>query len=179
MREMLVANGMPAELIRVHPYSIDLSRFGPCARRAAESTRGASLRLHRHDQPAEGRPRADSGVPAASSNPDATLEIIGDSTAEPDYFRELYALAAGDDRIRFAGGIPNERIPERLARIDVQVVPSIWYENAPLTIYSAQAAGVPVVASDLGGMSEVVGDEENGLLFEPGDAADLTARSTG
>ena len=98
------------------------------------------------------------------------------STAEPDHFRQLYALAAGDDRIRFAGGIPNEHIPERLARIDVQVVPSIWYENAPLTIYSAQAAGVPVVASDLGACRRLSPTRQNGLLFESGNAADLTAQ---
>ncbi len=56
------------------------------------------------------------------------------------------------------------------------MVPSIWYENTPLVIYSAQAAGCPVIASNLGGMAEVVQHENNGLLFEAGDASDLAAK---
>jgi glycosyltransferase involved in cell wall biosynthesis len=174
MREMLVANGVPAELIRVHPYSIDVSHFR--AVREARST-GSHLRFAYI-----GMLRQPKGVHVLIrafrrlSDRDLTLEIIGDPAAEPDYFRQLHELAAGDDRIRFAGAIPNEAIPERLARVDVQVVPSIWWENAPLTIYSAQAAGVPVVASDLRGMSEVVSHGENGLLFEPGNVADLTTQ---
>jgi glycosyltransferase involved in cell wall biosynthesis len=59
--------------------------------------------------------------------------------------------------------------------LDVLVVPSIWYENSPLVIYSAQAAGCPVIASNLGGMAEVVEHEKNGLLFEAGDVAGLSS----
>jgi glycosyltransferase involved in cell wall biosynthesis len=62
-----------------------------------------------------------------------------------------------------------------LAGIDVLVVPSTWYENTPLVIYSALAAGCPVIASDLGGMAEVVTDGENGLLVEPGKPEALAA----
>jgi glycosyltransferase involved in cell wall biosynthesis len=174
MREMLISNGLAEDLIRIHPYSIDTSRF-----RAVGETRtgGGPLRfgyigMLRQPKGIHVLIRAFRQLP----DRDATLEIIGDPSAEPDYFRQLYTLASGDDRIRFAGAIPNERIPDRLARIDVQVVPSIWWENAPLTIYSAQAAGVPVVASDLRGMSEVVSHGENGLLFEPGNVADLTTQ---
>jgi glycosyltransferase involved in cell wall biosynthesis len=50
--------------------------------------------------------------------------------------------------------------------LDVLVVPSIWYENTPLVIYSAQAAGCPVIASNLGGIAEVKHHEDNGLLFK-------------
>jgi glycosyltransferase involved in cell wall biosynthesis len=177
MRDALEANGLPAELIRIHPYSIDSSRFEAVRKPSGEPRPGirfgyiGTLR----------RPKGVSALVRAFrqvADQNATLEIIGAPDAEPEYFRELHALAVGDDRIRFAGGVPNERIPDRLRRIDVQVVPSVWYENAPLTIYSAQAAGVPVVASDLRGMSEVITDEHNGLLFEPGDASDLAAKLT-
>jgi len=172
MRDRLVANGIPSERIRVHPYCIDVTRFDAGRRPRRRESGGVRFGY-------VGTIRRPKGIHVLIlafrhlADPDATLEIVGDVDAEPEYFRHLYTLAAGDDRIRFAGEIPNERIPERLARIDVQVVPSIWYENAPLTIYSAQAAGVPVVASDLGGMSEIVSDEDNGLLFAPGDVAGL------
>ena len=58
-------------------------------------------------------------------------------------------------------------------RLDVLVVPSIWIENSPFVIKEAFAAGVPVVASNLGGMAELVQDGRNGLLFTAGDSADL------
>lgn len=53
------------------------------------------------------------------------------------------------------------------------VVPSIWYENSPLTILEAHAAGRPVICSRLGGMVELVQDEVDGLLFTPNDDRDL------
>jgi glycosyltransferase involved in cell wall biosynthesis len=57
--------------------------------------------------------------------------------------------------------------------MDVLVVPSRWYENAPGVIFEAFAAGLPVVATDLGGMSEFVRPGENGLLFPLDDAEEL------
>jgi glycosyltransferase involved in cell wall biosynthesis len=87
----------------------------------------------------------------------------------------LKDLAADDSRITFCGTFPNSSIGEILSGIDVLVVPSIWYENTPLVIYSAMAASCPVIASDLGGMSEVVHHNINGLLVEPGDPSALAA----
>ena len=67
----------------------------------------------------------------------------------------------------------HDRIPTLLASLDVIVVPSVWIENSPFVIEEAFAAGVPVVASNLGGMAELVEDGRNGLLFEAGDATGL------
>ncbi len=64
-------------------------------------------------------------------------------------------------------------IGEVFSKLDVLVVPSIWYENTPLVIYSAHATGTPVIATNLGGMSEVVHHGVNGLLFEKGDSTGL------
>ena len=101
------------------------------------------------------------------------MRVSGDLSMFPEYAREVYAMAEGDPRVNFAGAFPNERMAEELGRIDVLVVPSTWYENGPLVVYSALAAGIPVVASNFGGLSEIVEHEENGLLFEPGDQVDL------
>ena len=60
--------------------------------------------------------------------------------------------------------------------LDVLVVPSRWYENAPGVIFEAFAAGMPVIATDLGGMSEFVKPGKNGLLFALDDAEDLAGR---
>jgi GT2 family glycosyltransferase/glycosyltransferase involved in cell wall biosynthesis len=75
--------------------------------------------------------------------------------------------------VEWLGRVAHDRIPTLLASLDVLVVPSVWIENSPFVIKEAFAAGVPVVASNLGGMAELVEDGRNGLLFEAGDAADL------
>ncbi len=53
------------------------------------------------------------------------------------------------------------------------VVPSIWYENQPFSILEAFSAGKPVIASNIGGMVEMVSHKERGLLVEPGSSASL------
>ncbi len=56
------------------------------------------------------------------------------------------------------------------------VFPSVWYEGFPLTIAEAFACGVPVIASNLGAMAEIVKDGRTGLHFQSGDADDLAAK---
>lgn len=74
--------------------------------------------------------------------------------------------------VKWMGGFPSERAPEVLAGIDLLVVPSLWYENAPVTILEAFREGVPVVASDLGGMKESL-SRGGGVVFERNNDADL------
>jgi glycosyltransferase involved in cell wall biosynthesis len=57
------------------------------------------------------------------------------------------------------------------------VFPSVWYEGFPVTIAESFARGLPAIASNLGAMSEIVKDQETGLLFEPSNAADLAAKA--
>ncbi len=102
-------------------------------------------------------------------NESIETKIYGGLEDSPDYVDQLYELAGDDKRVKFFGSFPNEEIGTVLNGIDVLVVPSIWYENTPLVIYSAQAAGCPIIASDVGGISEVVKDSVNGLLFPAGD----------
>lgn len=101
------------------------------------------------------------------------MKIYGNCSLYPDYFVKLQQLVSRDNRIQFCGTFPNEEIKSILADLDVLVVPSLWHENTPLVIYSAQAAGCPVVASDVGGIAEVIEHEVNGLLFEAGDSSQL------
>ncbi len=102
-----------------------------------------------------------------------TLTIHGDLTRSTDYVADLRARAAGDARITFAGPYTTDAIDAVFAGLDVVVVPSTWYENAPFVILEAQRAGLPLVASRLGGMRELISDERDGLLATPGDGADL------
>jgi glycosyltransferase involved in cell wall biosynthesis len=103
----------------------------------------------------------------------ANLRIFGSTDHFPSYAGELKRSAGNHRGIEFCGVFPNARIDQVLEDLDALVVPSLWYENTPLVLYSAQAAGCPVVASDFPGISEVIRDEVNGLLFEAGNAAAL------
>jgi rhamnosyltransferase len=102
----------------------------------------------------------------------ATVDLIGAVApyhGSVEYARALSARL-GAPFIRHLGHVPHERMPELLAAVDVLVVPSVWIENAPFVIREAFAAGVPIVASRLGGMAEMVRDGVDGLLFEAGNA---------
>jgi len=92
-----------------------------------------------------------------------------------DYPSYLQSLGKRDDILWF-GEYDNYDVARILSEIDVLVVPSIWYENAPLTIHEAFMASVPVITSNIGGMKELVRDGENGLLFKLGDSSDLTTK---
>lgn len=81
--------------------------------------------------------------------------------------------AAVDPRIRFAGYVSGEAKVTLLAGADILLVPSLWYENAPLAVIEAAAYGLGVVASRIGGIPELVREGRTGVLFQPGDAAEL------
>jgi glycosyltransferase involved in cell wall biosynthesis len=73
----------------------------------------------------------------------------------------------------FHGAYDNAAVADILASVDAVIVPSLWYENSPLTIQEAFVGRVPVITADQGGMAELVQHEVNGLHFRLGDAADL------
>ena len=109
------------------------------------------------------------------SNAQVEVSIHGklDQPMFADYIADVRRRADGDARIRFADGYEEHEVPRVFADMDVLVVPSTWYENTPFVMLEAFAAGVPVIASDLGGLSEIVETDRNGLLFPPGDVAAL------
>lgn len=100
------------------------------------------------------------------------LEIAGDEAVFPEYCAEL-RRAAPEGRVRFLGLLGQEAVWRTVAAAHVVVVPSLWYETSSLIAQEAFAAGTPVVASDLGALSERVRHEVDGLKVPPGDAAAL------
>ena len=91
----------------------------------------------------------------------------------PEYIKKI---GLNNQNIHFMGDFDNRQIGEIFAGIDILVVPSIWLENAPLTIQEAFCAKVPVIASRIGGIPEIVTDSLNGLLFNLGDTDDLAEK---
>lgn len=171
LRDVFVRNGAPAERLRVHGYGIDAGDLRPPATRPARPlTFGFLGSLAPHKGPhllveAMARVRGD-----------CRAILRGRAEDFVDYSAALGAAAAADPRLTLLGPYARPDLPAVLAAIDVLVVPSLWHENAPFVVLEARAAGLPVVCSRFGGLTEVVRDEVDGELFAPGDAADLAAR---
>jgi glycosyltransferase involved in cell wall biosynthesis len=104
----------------------------------------------------------------------AELHIYGSAFGSPITSRFVERVtAAAASHVVFHGPYENAAIAEILASLDAVVVPSIWYENSPLTIQEAFVGRVPVITADQGGMAELVRHDVDGLHFRLGDAADL------
>lgn len=103
-----------------------------------------------------------------------TLDIYGDTAADPAYVADLRRRIRRPG-ITLHGRLPHADLWRALAAADVVAVPSLWYETASLIIQEAFAAGVPVVASDLGVMRERVRDGVDGHLVAPGAVDDWRA----
>lgn len=107
---------------------------------------------------------------------DRELVIYGSDTGEDRYGDDLRQQIAEIPDIDWRQPVDRRAVWEVLANLDVVVVPSRWIENSPNIILEAQAVGVAVVGTNLGGVAELIRHEENGLLFEPDSAQDLAAQ---
>ncbi|MGZ8635202.1 MAG: glycosyltransferase family 4 protein [Solirubrobacteraceae bacterium] len=105
-------------------------------------------------------------LPALAPRP-YSLAFIGGGGEQPRVEQQLDALGVRD-RVEMLG--ERHDVADLLAAADVFVLAS-RSEGAPLSILEAMAAGLPVVASDVGGVAELVADGETGLLVTPGDPA--------
>jgi glycosyltransferase involved in cell wall biosynthesis len=186
---------IPSERIVVVPNGIDTSRFRPDAEKRQETR--ARLGIP-EDAPlllAVGRLEQEKGFQVAiqalrqvrSRWPGVRLLIVG----EGNYRRPLEQAAAplnsqpnaetarentGNDAIIFAGYVPNAQLPDLLAAADLFLMPTLCTEAFPLTVVEAMAAGLPVVASNIGGIPTAIEDGHNGLLVPTG-SADALARA--
>lgn len=101
------------------------------------------------------------------------LVFVGDGVMESRLRDEARAISP--DRIRFAGVVAHERVADWLSAADALVLPS-RSEGLPHALLEAISVGLPVVASHVGGIPEVVRDGETGYVTPPGDALKLQAR---
>jgi len=106
---------------------------------------------------------------ATSSN--IQIRIYGHYFENEDYYNTL--IKNYKNKVEFCGEYRYEDMPIILNDIDMIVVPSVWWENSPLVLLRALAHNVPAIVSDLGGMTEIVTDGENGFVFEAGNVESL------
>ncbi len=102
------------------------------------------------------------------------LTVAGKGAME-DSFRDM---AEQDKRVRFLGYISGNEKQTVFNQTDCLLIPSLWYENAPVVIVEAAAYGMGVIGSDMGAIPEFVQHLETGLLFEPGNPQALAAAMT-
>ena len=173
MEKTLVRNGLDPGVVAFMPYGLNTMAFekAPSKKRAQRLRVGFIGSLSEH----KGAHILIEAVRMLPEEFPVEAKVYGDLDQIPEYTERIKKMAAGDGRIEFLGQFPNEKIGEVFAGIDLLVVPSVWYENTPLVIYSAFASATPVAATNLGGMSEVVTHGVNGLLFEKGDSKGLSA----
>jgi len=98
--------------------------------------------------------------------------IIG-SGSEEDNLKKLVKKYDLHSYIRFLGNKSNEEISSYYQNSDAFILPSIW-EGFPLTLLEAWAAGLPVIISDVGNVSEICRDRENALIIPPGNSQKIT-----
>lgn len=174
--EMYVRYGVDAGKVHVIPYGLPTAGFGQVARSRADHFRIGFLGTLIPSK----APHLVIEAYGLLARPDVTLEIHGNwvpfhgDTGYLERMRKAARTIPGT--IRFHGRYEPADVPSLLASLDVLVVPSLWYEGAPIVIREAFLARVPVITSGHGGMAELIEHGVNGLLFMPGDAADLAAQ---
>ena len=156
--DKFVAAGLPAARIAIKPNFVDLPAPDPAGRR------GGVLFV--------GRLATEKGLDvlaqAAALCPASPLEVIGTGP--------LAGVLEGAPGLRLLGPRKPAEIYARMREAACLVLPSLWYENFPRVLVEAYACGLPVIASRLGALADLVEDGVTGLHFAPGDAADLARK---
>lgn len=155
-RNKFIEGGLPARKVRIKANFVDFPQPDP-------QPRNGFLFV--------GRLSAEKGIDilakAASRVPAIDVRIAGSG---PD---ELCLLEAPVKRL---GALTGDEVRGEMSRAQALVLPSVWYENFPRTLVEAFGCGLPVIASRIGALAELIEDGVTGLLFTPGDANDLAAK---
>ena len=164
LKDALVALGVPAESIQVLRNGVDLTLFSPVDRERVRQRLGMKQRTLL----SVGNLLAFKGhhiaIRALSLLPDCELVIIGAGPERPALDALARQTGVGE-RVRFAGSIGQEQLREYYGAADALVLASSR-EGWANVLLEAMACGTPVVASDVGGASELVASPEAGLLTE-------------
>ncbi len=103
--------------------------------------------------------------------PKLRLVIVGDGPLAP----MVMDYASNDRTVQWLGFLDRSEILDLMGRAFALVFPSVWFEAFPLVLAEALAKGLPVIASNLGSMAEIITHRKTGLLFAPGSPLDLAS----
>lgn len=153
-RRKFVEGGLPAERIRVKPNFVDIPRPEPAQRSGALFVGRLS-----HEKGADVLGRALTGLPGPG------LKVIGVGP-QARHFENRPGVEC-------LGWQDQAAVYTHMRRAAYLVMPSVWYENFPRTLVEAFASGLPVIASRIGALAELIEPGRTGLLFEPGSPDSL------
>ncbi len=108
----------------------------------------------------------------ASAASKVPVWLVGTGPQEAD-LRSLVAQLGAD--VEFFGYLSGEALYERVRSARASVLPSEWYENAPIAVLESYALGKPFLGARIGGIAELIREGETGFSFESGSVEDLTA----
>jgi len=106
--------------------------------------------------------------------PDARLFLVGDGP-EKNNLENAVKEGGLEGKVTFIGKVENQKIPEYMALADIFVLPSLS-EGLGIVNLEAMASGLPIVATNVGGIPEVVKDGENGFLVDPEDSQKIAEK---
>jgi glycosyltransferase involved in cell wall biosynthesis len=168
MHDVFVENGISDKLIHHVPFGIRLDALLPYTQKVPSDVIriGFIGTLFEH----KGVDLLIKAFLALPEKAKCSLSIYGSTEQFPEYGKKLLDMAKDGsknaDKISFKGTFPQAQFGEILSNLDVLVIPSRWYENTPLVMQSALATKTPLIATDLGGMAEIIDHGQTGLLFK-------------
>ncbi len=172
MRSTLAGAGYPADAIDVVPQAMpeDDAVWGALGRDRSPGRLGSELVVGFFGSalPQKGP----SLLIDAAQRTDARVRVRIHGEVPETFAAELRARDARGV-VEVCGAFAHDDLPELLAAVDVAVIPSVWWDCAPLMVSECLAGRVPVLGARMGGIPDFVTHERNGLLFDGRDAADL------
>lgn len=153
-RNKFIEAGLPESKIVVKPNFVELKPF-------MERKRAGVLFV--------GRLSVEKGInvllEAAIKLPNVEIKVAG-TGSDANSLKNV-------NNVTLLGSLTSNEVQNQMAAAVALVMPSIWFENFPRTLVEAFASGLPVIASRIGALAELIEDNVNGLLFDPGNAQDL------
>lgn len=157
------------------PFGVDLKTFRPATRtRAVDSpvTIGTVKLL----EPVYGIEYLIRAFALISAKYPRVRLVIAGGGSLIGALRALASKLNLTDVITFTGQVPHQEVPNFLNEMDIFVIPSVGQESFGVVALEASATGLPVIASDVGGLNEVVVDGETGFLVPPGDCEAISEK---
>lgn len=161
LKSIVEKMGLRGKVVHL-PYFVDLSQFN-----VADGAAGNNLVYF-------GRLSKEKGLSTlieAVKGLGVTLKIAGEGPLRATL--EVKVKAQAINNVEFLGYKGGEELKDLVRRSIAVVVPSEWYENLPFAVIESLALGKPVIGARIGGIPELVRDNETGLTFEPGNVEDL------
>jgi len=156
-RDKFIESGIPADKIVVKPNFVE------------QAPEEKHLNNPRHGALFVGRVSPEKGVSTllrAWDNVDYPLTVAGGGATDN-------MIESASSNVKFLGNVNPDKIPELMQQASFLVMPSEWYEGFPMVLVEAYFNKLPVIASDIGSLSELILDGVTGYKFPPGDSAAL------